>query len=69
MSFKDDLEVLDTSGGTYHRWDPYSSFGRGLPDGCVVLDDASPDQLVAAIPMLLRHVDDLQRAEKKGEGR
>jgi hypothetical protein len=67
MSFRDDLEVLDTHSGTYQRWDPYSSFGRGLPDGCVMVDDASPEQLVAAIPALLRRVDELQRRVDKLE--
>ena len=58
-----DLEVLSTDGGEYFRWDPFGG-ARGMDleaEGYVRLEEATTDQLAAAVPALLRRVDRLER--------
>jgi len=53
-------KALEGQEGEVRERFPYASRGVGLPDGYVDLDDASPEQLVAAIPGLLRRNADLE---------
>lgn len=62
-----DIAILDTQSGEFMVWDPHNLIGVGMPDGCVELDEASTEQLAAAVPSLLRSVRALEQRVRELE--
>jgi hypothetical protein len=51
-----DFWVINMATGEVSKWDSYSCYGVGLPDGYRPLDEVSGEDLVPLLPRIVRRL-------------